>query len=311
MVFPIPNFCFHFRYAMKVGIIVCIFVGLTATTTLTSKRLQFFREAGSGYDLNAYFFAINIHSTVEHSIQVELAALFAAWIRKPIASDTSYFIHFLLLGWLTVAWSMLFPMICSPDTVILVSGFFFAFCGLIFSGSFTPFTFTNIYGEEGVKEFVAGWLSPTRFFLESLTVGEYRCLPEQSGFTIEPGSRSRLSNDTMMVMMGYAGHDLNAVRQSCDGWYWSVVPVICIGITIRYLALGAMHACFRAQQAKKPLLYVMKRNCFVFTITMLYCIGAVALISVTTWLFMRNQPFVENEPYRKGELLNLYGFFDE
>ena len=295
---------------MKVGIILSIIVGLTATTTVTSKRMEFFREAGSGYDLNAYFFAINILSTIEHSIQVLIAALFATWIRHPIASYASYYIHFLLLTWLVVAWSMLLPMICSPDTVTLVAGFFFTFCGLVFSGAFAPFGYKEIYEENGIKEFVAGWISPTRYFFEALAVGEYRCLPEQSGFTIEMDSLGRLSNSTMMSIMGYAGHDLNAVHRSCDGWYWSVIPVIFIGLTVRYLAIGAMHACFRPQQAKKPLTYVMKRDCSVATITIIYCFGFIALFSVTTWLFMRDLPFEENVPPTEVELLNQFGFFD-
>lgn len=297
------------QYAMKVGIILCIIVGLTATSTLTSKRQEFFREAGSGYNLNAYFFAINIVTTIEHSIQVIIAAVFATWIRHPIASHASYYIHFLLLAWLTVGWSMLIPMVCSQDSVILVSGFFFTFCGLIFSGAFSPFGYREIYDQAGMKEYLAGWISPTRFFFEALTVGELRCMPEQSGYTIEPNSYNRRSNDTMISIMGYAGHDLNAVRWSCSGWYWSVIPVILIGITVRYVAIGAMHACFRAQQAKKPLLHVATRNFRVALIMVFYSIGFLVLFFVTTWLFVRDQSFEENGITRI-QLLDKYGLFD-
>jgi hypothetical protein len=294
---------------MKVGIILCIMVGLTSTTAITSKRMEFFREAGSGYNLNAYFFAINILSTIEHSINVLIAAVFAIWLRHPIASQASYYIHFLLLAWVTVAWSMLFPMVCSTDTVTLISGFFFTFCGLIFSGAFPPFAYIDIY-QHYVKEFIAGWISPTRFFFEALVVGENRCMPEQSGFTIGNSSLARLSDSTVIRRMGYAAHDLNAVRFSCNGWYWSIIPVICVGITVRYLAIGAMHACFRAQQAKKPLTYVLKRDCSVVAITILYFVGLMGLVAVTTWLFMRDLPFKENVPLTELEQLDKYGFFD-
>jgi len=272
--------------------------------------MEFFREAASGYNLNAYFFAINIISTLEHSAQVLIAAFFASWIRNPIASNVSYYIHFLLLAWLTVAWAMLLPMICPADSVVLIAGFFFAFCGLVFSGAFAPFEYKQIYENGGFKEILAGWLSPTRFFFEALTVGEYRCLPEQSGFTIEQSSLNRPANSTMMYLMGYAGHDYNAVRWSCDGWYWSVVPVILIGITIRYLAIGAMHAFFRGQQTKKPLFYVMIRDCRVATSTIVYCFGFVVLFSVTTWLFIQDQPFVEAVPLTQVQFLEQLGFFD-
>merc|ERR1712238_161998 len=297
------------QYPMKVGIILCIVVGLSATKTLTSKRLEFFREAASGYNLNAYFFAINIISTLEHSAQVLIAAFFASWIRNPIASNVSYYIHFLLLAWLTVAWAMLLPMICPADSVILITGFFFTFCGLVFSGAFAPFEYKQICENGGFKEIIAGWLSPTRFFFESLAVGEYRCLPEQSGFTIKRTSLNRPANSTMMYLMGYAGHDYNAVRWSCDGWYWSVVPVILIGITVRYLAIGAMHAFFRGQQTKKPLFHAMTRNCYVATITIVYCFGFVVLFAVTTWLFIQDQPFKEAVPLTQIQFLEQLGFF--
>ena len=120
---------------------------------------------------------------------------------------------------------------------------------------------------------------------------------------------NRRSNDTMISLMGFAGHDLNAVRWLCNGWYWSVVPVLLIGITVRYLAIGAMHACFRAQQAKKPLIYVVRRNRLVALTTLLYFIGLAVLVSVTTWLFIRDQPFVENG-ISHIQLLDKYGLFD-
>lgn len=297
------------QYPMKVGIMICIIVGSAATTTVTSKRLEFFREAGSGYDLNAYFFAINILSTIEYSSEIVVAALFASWIRHPIASVASYYIHFLLLAWLTVSWSMFLPMIIAPDTVALIAGFYFTFFGLVFSGAFPPLDYKQIYANT-VTELLAGWLSPTRYFFEALAVGEIRCLPEQSGYTLETTSYARTATQTKTIIAGLAGRDFNAVRHSCDGWYWSIIPVICIGLTIRYLAIGAMHACFRAQQAKKPLSYDMKRNKSVLVTTIVYCLGFIGLFSITTWTIIRNVPFEENVSRTQLQMFDQYGFFD-
>ncbi|KAL3921731.1 MAG: hypothetical protein SGILL_002591 [Bacillariaceae sp.] len=298
------------QYPLKVGIILSVLLGLTATKIVTSKRLEFFREAGSGYNLNAYFWAISILSTVEHSVQVVIAAFFASWIRNPIGSNASYYVHFLLLAWVTVAWALLIPMVFPADNVTLVAGFFFAFCGLMFSGAFAPIQYHQIYEEGGFKEVFAGWISPTRFFYEALAVGEYRCLPEQSGYTIEETSVNRQANSSMTVILGYAGHDYNAVRWSCSGWYWSVLPVLLIGFTIRYLAIGAMHTFYRGQQTKQPLLYVIRRSRRVAITALLYFLAFAALFSITTWLFVRDQPFEEPEPPSKAELLNRFGFFD-
>eukprot|EP00529_Nitzschia_sp_RCC80_P002293 CAMPEP_0113480212 /NCGR_PEP_ID=MMETSP0014_2-20120614/21752_1 /TAXON_ID=2857 /ORGANISM="Nitzschia sp." /LENGTH=1932 /DNA_ID=CAMNT_0000373621 /DNA_START=203 /DNA_END=6001 /DNA_ORIENTATION=- /assembly_acc=CAM_ASM_000159 len=295
------------QYPLKVGIILTVLLGLIGTRIVTDHRLEFFREAGSGYNLNAYFFAISIMSTVEHSLQVVIAAFFASWIRNPIASNASYYIHFLLLAWITIAWALLIPMVVPTESVTLVAGFFFAFCGLMFSGAFPPIQYNQIY-EGGFSEIFAGWISPTRFFYEAIAVGEYRCLPEQSGYTILPSSVNRQSNTSFTILLGYAGHDFNAVRWSCGGWYWSVLPAILIGITVRYLAVGSMHAFYRGQQTKKSLWFVMRKSKRVTMVVVAYFLVFCGLFAVTTWSFVRDVPFEEPPPPTRAELLLRYGF---
>jgi hypothetical protein len=124
---------------------MCVLLGLTATKIVTSKRIEFFREAGSGYNINAYFMALSVVSTIEHAAQVVIAAFFAFWIRNPLASAGSFFVHFLLLMWICVGWALLIPMIVPADNVVLVAGFFFAFCGLMFSGAFPPILYESEY----------------------------------------------------------------------------------------------------------------------------------------------------------------------
>jgi hypothetical protein len=130
---------------LKVGIILCVLLGLTGTKIVTSKRIEFFREAGSGYNINAYFIALCVISTIEHAAQVVIAAFFAFWIRNPLASASSFFVHFLLLMWICIGWALLIPMMVPADNVVLVAGFFFAFCGLMFSGAFPPILYKGEY----------------------------------------------------------------------------------------------------------------------------------------------------------------------
>jgi uncharacterized integral membrane protein len=47
--FSISYFSLLIRYPLKVGIILAVLVGLKATQIVTDKRIEFFREAGSGY----------------------------------------------------------------------------------------------------------------------------------------------------------------------------------------------------------------------------------------------------------------------
>ena len=67
------------RFPLKVGIISAVLIGLQATKIVTSKRIEFFREASSGYNINAYFVAVNIVASVEHSVQAVIVAFFAVW----------------------------------------------------------------------------------------------------------------------------------------------------------------------------------------------------------------------------------------
>lgn len=165
-----------FRYASKLGVLVAVLVGLTASKTITEKRNEFFREAGSGYNINAYFCAVNVVSTVEHSLQVIFSSMFALWLRNSLASWYSYYINFLLLAWLCVSWALLFPLLVQPKSVVLVTGFYMIFFSLLFSGGIDPIKYSDIYSSTGVALF-SGLLSPTRYFIEAMAVSESRCLP--------------------------------------------------------------------------------------------------------------------------------------
>jgi Fe2+ transport system protein B len=112
----------------------------------------------------------------------------------------------------------------------------------------------------------------------------------------------------MTIILGYAGHDLNAVRWSCVGWYWSVLPAILIGITVRYMAIGSMHAFYRGQQTKKSLWFVIRRSMRVTAVVVMYFLVFVGLFAVTTWSFIRDIPHEEPPPPTRAELLLRYGF---
>jgi hypothetical protein len=140
----------------------------------------------------------------------------------------------------------------------------------------------------GMTEHLAGWLSPTRYFYEALAVGEYRCLPAQSGFTVEDESVNFPRDSTILAIMGVAGHDPNASQQSCNGWYWSVLPSIFVGLTVRFAAGLAMHTFNRSQQTKKPLLFEMKRDRKVTIVVVAMCVALFGMGCLTTWLYSRD-----------------------
>lgn len=280
------------QYPLKVGIILCVFLGLAGMKVVTSKRLEFFREAGSGYNLNAYFAAINVLATIEHSAQVVISAFFSFWIRSPLAAGGSFYVHFLMLAWVCISWALLIPMVFPLENVTLVGGFFFMFSGLMFSGAFPPIIYKDIYDNTFVELF-SGWIAPTRFFYEAIAVGEYRCLPEQAGYTIAPDAVNRYTNSSVLALIGYAQRDPTATVETCDGWYWSVPIAFLVGLSVRVLALGAMHSFNRAQQTKKPLTKLMRSDRRVLRGVFLYMFVLFGLLGLTSWLMTRTVPFDE------------------
>ncbi|CAB9510243.1 Putative white-brown complex homolog protein 30 [Seminavis robusta] len=169
-------------YANQCGVVVAVLVGLTATKIITEKRNEFFREAGSGYNINAHFCAINLIATLEHGVQVMLSSMFALWLRNSIASWYMYYVNFLVLSWLCVSWALVFPLLVGPSNVVLVTGFYMCFFALLFSGGVPPVRYPQLYNSPFTQLF-CGLLSPTRFFVEAMAVTEGRCLPAQTGFT--------------------------------------------------------------------------------------------------------------------------------
>lgn len=133
------------RFALKTGIISSVLIALTALKAITEKRLEFFREAASGYDVNAY--AVNIVSTFEHGVQAIVSAAAAFWLRDSVAGWVSYYVAFLMLAWVCVSWALLFPLLVSPKNVVMVTGFFMAFFGILFSGGLSPVKYQGTFIE--------------------------------------------------------------------------------------------------------------------------------------------------------------------
>ena len=111
-------------------------------------------------------------------------------------------------------------------------------------------------------EVFAAVVSPLRFFSEALIISEYRCLPEQSGFTFDSSIATNFTNDESSFMtLGLAMQDGdNVTSRSCDGWYWSTFPFFMVGLMLRVISCSLLHLQHRGPQAKKPFWGGLKRN---------------------------------------------------
>lgn len=245
------------NYAMTIGVILSVIVGINATKIITEKRLEFFREAASGISVGAFYAAANITNTFEQGLSVIIAAAIAFWLRNPATEAGIFYLHFFMLSWLCVSWALLLPFIVPQKNVSTVTAFFMAFFGLLFCGRVAPGTFKNLYDEENTfLALFAGFVSPSRYFVEGVAVTEARCLPEQSGFTVDTDDAWNYHKYTESYSFSQeltfmAQNDIeSAISRSCSGWYWGLLPSLMVGITVRIAGALAIHLSGRSQQAK-------------------------------------------------------------
>jgi len=269
------------QHALKLGVIIPVLLGLSASKVLTEKRLELFRESASGYNLNAYYLAVNITATVEHMIQTLLCAVIAIWLRGSIVDYTSSLLNYLMLGWISMSWGLFLPIVVPPKSVVLVISFFMVFFGLLCSGGFPPMEYEQLYNKENrFLGLLAGFLSPSRFFLETQIVQESRCLPPQSGFTLNeenaPGFEFEYNSFNTQDLAGYSMPGVS--NQSYKGWYWGVLPAFFVGLTIRFAGAISLHAFNRSLQSKGTFMEEFRTNSgFRIMITFLFlCFGASA-----------------------------------
>lgn len=128
-----------------------------------------------------------------------------------------------------------------------------------------------------------------------MAVSEWRCLPQQSGFTIEPYAVNFPMADSAFSFVGVAGHDLTVTERSCSGWYWCVPAVIFVGLAVRFGAFGAMHGFYRAEQTKKPLLKVIGRERKTLLMVIIYFLILAGLMAAGSYFMFRNVHYIAPE----------------
>ena len=138
----------------------------------------------------------------------------------------------------------------------------------------------------------SGFTSVTRYFIEGLAVQEQRCLPSQSGFTIDPTSVNFPLQLNSFSLVQLAQNSRSVVQRSCYGWYWGVLPALFVGITIRFLAGGVIHISDRSKQAKKPLwndLMEPKEGIRTKKVLGIYLLVLLLLFILSCWLILANR----------------------
>lgn len=251
--------------AMKVSVICAVLVCLNATKYMSDKCQEQFREASSDYSINAYFTAINITSSIDLLVQMVITGLFAYSIRDPPSLWISFIFNFIMLAWICASWGFLFSVIIPTKNLVTVSGFFIAFCSLLFGGGIPPLQFQDIYASPG-KAILSGLFAPTRYFIETYVVSDFKCLPVQMGYTHTNGNENHLPEEYRSFNVKHLGQSNKTIAHySCRGWTWGYLPAFFVGLTIRLLAGLLMHFVSRSKQNKPSLAKSMQDIKFILS----------------------------------------------
>ena len=208
------------QFYVEIGVVTVVLVALSISRSIVDKRSEFYREASSGYDINAYMLALNFSTTVELTCVMTLAAFLSFILRSSLTNFFAYFINFFLLGWISSSWVFfLYPIVPSKNLALTV-GFWVTFASLLFSGGLDPISYEEVYSDKSSQLF-SGFAAPTRFFQEGLLVSEFRCRETQTGFTFEKDDShqvNRTTDSTLIDALFLAQNDLqNATTYSCEG----------------------------------------------------------------------------------------------
>jgi len=202
--------------------------------------------------MDAYFIAVNVSGTIEQSLQMVLAGFVNACFRNPVSSWFTFMGNFVMLGWVCSSWALLFCVVVPQKNVVLVTALFHALMGLIFGGGLAPYTFDKIY-ESSRLNFVSAFFAPARYFIESLPVSDFKCLPDQTGFTQTQEATDFPREFQSFLVRGPGTLDKNIGDQTCRGWFWAWPAMFTIGLTIRLYAHAFLYLVERSKKNKPPL----------------------------------------------------------
>lgn len=223
-------------YGSQISTITGILVTLSTAKVLLDKRVEFYREAASGYNINAYFLAVVLFNFLEITVKMILASLCAYALRNSAANPGNYILQFILFGWVSSAWGFLIVFLVPAQSVVLICAFYTIFANLLLSGApGAAITYSDIYRSSSIFSLIAGLFSPNRYFLESMSVNEFRSLEVQQGFT----NLTLLDDSTgKLLSVGFKATSLamnspNVSEETRSGWFWGIAPCVFVGFTVR------------------------------------------------------------------------------
>jgi len=267
------------QFTLKMGLVVSIMVAIAAQKPITTKKLEFFREAGSDYNVLAFFLAVTIIFYFDITIKMTFISLVALFFRGTITSSWPFIFNMLTITWSSAAWGIFYSTWASPENVVMLIGMHMVL-GSFFSGNTDIMTLEDLQNS-WVKNLISSFVSPPRYYAETYAVNEEKCLKELSGF---PSKVLYLFDYTNFDILYLGGNDPNITLRSCDGWFYNTLPSILVTCCIVFLSAMMLHLANRKKMIKLTMFESFKKNKDSFRLMWcLVTICFIGLLSLTIW----------------------------
>ena len=135
----------------------------------------------------------------------------------------------------------------------------------------------------------SAFVSTPRFFIETLVVSEYKCLPSQTGYTVSNKVSNFPEGEDSFAFVHLGRNDSEVNGLHCDGWYLGCIQAFFVGLTIRYAAFGAINCFGQSKQAKRSFYFELCNHgsTALYLTVSAYLVGLVGMIIFTSWIVVR------------------------
>jgi len=278
-------------FTLKMGLIISILVAIAAQKPISTKKMEFFREAGSECSVLAFFLAIVIIFYFDITIKMAFISLVCLFFRGTIASSFPFIFNMLTLTWGSAAWGFFYSTWASPENVVMLIGMHMVLASFI-SGNTDIMTLEDLQNS-WVKNLLSSIISPPRFYAETYAVTEEKCLKELSGF---PSKVLYLFDYTNFDTLFLGGNDPNVTLRSCSGWFYYTLPSVLVTCTVVFFSAIMLHTVNRKQMIKLTMVESFKKNKDNFRLMWsLVALCFIGLFSVAVWSIFAERGTLDSE----------------
>ncbi|CAE8641796.1 unnamed protein product [Polarella glacialis] len=242
---PTMNITNIFEFCLIANLLFNVLVTLSSMHVFADNKLIFYREAGNGYSVTAFFLANCLLDTLTATFYGIMSSLVVWAVRGSLCSAFNITALYVLVAWFSSGWSYVFSLCVPRGNLVMFSALFVVSCSTLMSGTLSFLKFDTVYSSP-IIESVAGALSGGRWFVEWMTVSQYGASPAQYGYT------STANDGFRQAWLGY--HDLPTIRtQNESGWFYNTYALVCFGLLSRFLAFVLIHILGRGQRNLMPI----------------------------------------------------------